>query len=571
VGIGITNPTNAKLQVNASGIDQIVSAVTVNVSGSGTYQRGVLLLNSGLSTDESLLYMVGKEQVTKNAGQLYFHYAGSGSDSNRLGLGLYAVDNIVNIFASGKVAINTTTDSGYQFDVNGTGRFSGALTISTSNSPGLDIRKDSSVDNRYLRLTNTQTSAKAWDLINQTNANSNKFVVYNATDNIVTLEILPAGAATFTSTVTMAGGTSGAQFTFGTGGIGMSRTQANNSIWWNGGTDTNHVLWNDYYGGPTTRPLAGTGFDGIKWNVYRGIFIQGGSAGASPCLVIQNSATSTEDHTVALYASGTKRFETTTSGIWVNNTITSPGNLILTSTLNSYIRPAAAYWAFVDTGNGLSTGASQKIAIGSTTSADGGLNVRGYGVADSSTTFGVILSRGTKIAWTDTGNGTTGEYIYSQTGSPYSVTIHSGGYNAIACPNTGNVFINYEAGNLGVGTDGPSYKLHVNGTAYATGAAGSLSDIRHKNNVVSTSKGLNEILQLNPVEFEWNEDKIIDKGMEGTHLGFIAQEVANILPNTILVEPNEEETLGIKYNELIPVLVNAIKELKAEIEILKNK
>jgi hypothetical protein len=515
--------------------------------------------------------MVGKEQGIKNAGQLYFHYAGPGSDSNRLGLGLYAVDNIVNIFASGRVSVNTTTDSGYQFDVNGTGRFSGALTISTNTSPGLDIRKDSSVDNRYLRLTNTQTSAKVWDLINQTNANSNRFAIYNHTDNIQAFYVTPAGAGVFASSVTAVGGTSSAQFVFGAGGIGMSRTLANNSIWWNTGTDTNHVLWNDYYGGPTTRPLDGTGFDGIKWNVYRGIYIQGGTAGASPCLVIQNSASSTEDHTVALYASGTKRFETKTSGIWVNDTIQSPGNLIQTSVNNIYLRPASTYWTFVDTGNGLSTGASQKIAIGSTTSADGGLNVRGYGVADSSTNFGVILSRGTKIAWTDGGNATTGEYIYSQAGSPYSITIHSGGYNAIACPNTGNVFINYEAGNLGVGTDGPSYKLHVNGTAYATGAAGALSDIRHKNNVVSTSKGLNEVLQLNPVEFEWNEDKIIDKGMEGIHLGFIAQEVANILPNTVLVEPNEEETLGIKYNELIPVLVNAIKELKAEIEILKYK
>jgi hypothetical protein len=572
VGIGITNPTNAKLQINASGLDQSVSAVTVNVSGSGAFQRGVLLLNSNLNADESLLYMVGKEQGIKNAGQLYFHYAGSGSNSNRLGLGLYAVDDIVNIFASGRVSVNTITDSGYQFDVNGTGRFSGGVTISTSTSPGLDIRKDSSVDNRYLRLTNTQASAKAWDLINQTNANSNKFVVYNATDNVVALEILPAGAATFTSTVAMAGGTSSAQFVFGIGGIGMSRTQVNNSIWWNGGTDTNHVLWNDYYGGPSTRPLAGTGFDGIKWNVYRGIYIQGGSAGASPCLVIQNSATSTEDHTVALYASGTKRFETKTTGIWVNDTIQSPGNLIQTSVNNIYLRPASAYWTYIDSGNGLSTGAAQKINIGASESvAGGGLNLRGYGVADSSTNFGFILDRGTKIAWTLGSNGTTGEYIYSQTNAPYSVTIHSGGYNAIACPNTGNVWINYEAGNLGVGTDGPSYKLHVNGTAYATGAAGSLSDIRHKNNVVSTSKGLNEILQLNPVEFEWNEDKIIDKGMEGIHLGFIAQEVANILPNTILVEPNEEETLGIKYNELIPVLVNAIKELKAEIEVLKNK
>jgi len=572
VGINNVNPTSTALAISANvGSSQTASAVSINAVGSGGFQRGVVLLNSALATGESLLYMVGREQGIKQAGQLYFHYVGSASNSNRLSLGIYAVDDIVNIMASGNVLIGTTTDSGYKFDVNGTGRFSGAVTISTNNSPGLDIRKDSSIDNRYLRLTNTQTSAKAWDLINQTNANSNKFVVYNATDNTVALEILPAGAATFTSTVAMVGGSSSAQFSIGIGGLGLDRTQANNGIWFNGGTDTNHVLWNDYYGGPTTRPLPGTGFDGIKWNVYRGFILYGTGAGASTLLSITNSSAAANDHTVSLYASGTKRFETTTTGIWVNNTITSPGNLILTSTLNSYIRPASSYWAFVDTGNGLSTGASQKITIGGGESvAGGGLNLRGYGVADGTTNFGFILDRGTKIAWTLGSNGTTGEYMYSQLDAPYSVTIHSGAYNAIACPNTGNVFIVYEAGNLGVGTTGPSYKLHVNGTAYATGAAGALSDIRHKNNVVSTSKGLNEILQLNPVEFEWNEDKIIDKGMEGIQLGFIAQEVANILPNTILVEPNEEETLGLKYGEFIPVLVKAIQELKAENDTLKE-
>jgi hypothetical protein len=572
VGINNVNPTSTALAISANvGSSQTASAVSINAVGSGGFQRGVVLLNSALATGESLLYMVGREQSSKQAGQLYFHYVGSASNSNRLSLGIYAVDDIVNIMASGNVLIGTTTDSGYKFDVNGTGRFSGAVTISTNNSPGLDIRKDSSTDNRYIRLSNTQASAKSWDLINQTNANSNRFSIYNSTDNVEAFYITPAGGGVFASFVNMSGGSSNGQFSIGIGGLGLDRTQANNGIWFNGGTDTNHVLWNDYYGGPTTRPLPGTGFDGIKWNVYRGFILYGGGAGASTLLSITNSSSSTEDHTVALYASGTKRFETTTSGIWVNNTITSPGNLILTSTLNSYIRPASSYWAFVDTGNGLSTGASQKIAIGSTTSADGGLNVRGYGVADSSTNFGFILDRGTKIAWTNGGNATTGEFLYSQQGSPYGVTIHSGPYNAISCPNTGNVFIVYEGGNLGVGTTGPSYKLHVEGTAYATGAAGALSDIRHKNNVVSTSKGLNEILQLNPVEFEWNEDKIVDDGMKGTHIGFIAQEVKDILPNTVLIESNEENTLGLKNNEFIPILVKAIQEQQTLITALQEK
>ena len=134
----------------------------------------------------------------------------------------------------------------------------------------------------------------------------------------------------------------------------------------------------------------------------------------------------------------------------------------------------------------------------------------------------------------------------------------------------GDTFFN-GGGNFAINTDTASYKLHVNGTAYATGAAGALSDLRHKKNVLSTLKGINELMRLNPVEFEWNEDKITDSGMSGVHLGFIAQEIMEILPNSVLIQPNSENTLGLKYNEFIPLLVKAIQEQQAQIESLKSK
>jgi hypothetical protein len=134
----------------------------------------------------------------------------------------------------------------------------------------------------------------------------------------------------------------------------------------------------------------------------------------------------------------------------------------------------------------------------------------------------------------------------------------------------GDTFFN-GGGNFAINTDTASYKLHVNGTAYATGAAGALSDLRHKKNVLSTLKGINELMRLNPVEFEWNEDKITDSGMSGVHLGFIAQEIMEILPNSVLIQPNSENTLGLKYNEFIPLLVKAIQEQQVQIESLKSK
>ena len=123
------------------------------------------------------------------------------------------------------------------------------------------------------------------------------------------------------------------------------------------------------------------------------------------------------------------------------------------------------------------------------------------------------------------------------------------------------------SGNVGIGIT-PSYKLHVNGTAYATGAAGALSDLRHKDNIKTLNDGaLDTILRLRPVTFEWKE--ALDIGMKGTQLGFIAQEVEKVLPSMVLTQDNEEKTKGLKSTELLPVLTKAIQELKAENDALK--
>ena len=128
----------------------------------------------------------------------------------------------------------------------------------------------------------------------------------------------------------------------------------------------------------------------------------------------------------------------------------------------------------------------------------------------------------------------------------------------------------FHIGNVGIGTSTPSYKLHVNGTAYATGAAGALSDLRHKDNIKTLDDGaLDTVLRLRPVTFEWKE--ALDTGMEGTQRGFIAQEVESVLPSMVLTQDNEEKTKGLKSTELLPVLTKAVQELKAENDALKAR
>lgn len=103
------------------------------------------------------------------------------------------------------------------------------------------------------------------------------------------------------------------------------------------------------------------------------------------------------------------------------------------------------------------------------------------------------------------------------------------------------------------------------------------SDSRIKENVTPYTKGLADILLINTVTYEYNGLAGTTKGAKYT--GVIAQEMKEIFPDTVktykarLNEEDEEKTELYDFNssDLTFALINAVKELKAEIEILKAK
>lgn len=100
------------------------------------------------------------------------------------------------------------------------------------------------------------------------------------------------------------------------------------------------------------------------------------------------------------------------------------------------------------------------------------------------------------------------------------------------------------------------------------------SDERLKNVGVGVDGGLDKIMQLNPVHFTYKSNP------ERERLGFIAQEVQNIVPQAVYNTGNSvvgvktefdlDGALAMEYHALIPVLVKAIQELKAEVDALKG-
>jgi hypothetical protein len=97
------------------------------------------------------------------------------------------------------------------------------------------------------------------------------------------------------------------------------------------------------------------------------------------------------------------------------------------------------------------------------------------------------------------------------------------------------------------------------------------SDRTMKENIVPYTNGLKQILQLNPVSFNWTDRKLYGNT---TDLGLIAQEVEPVLPELVGTSTfgQEDETkfkLNLSYDKLVIPLINAVKELSAKVDRLE--
>lgn len=114
-------------------------------------------------------------------------------------------------------------------------------------------------------------------------------------------------------------------------------------------------------------------------------------------------------------------------------------------------------------------------------------------------------------------------------------------------------------------TPNTAYKLYVNGSAYAS-SWDTPSDRRLKRNIRTLGYGLKEIMSLQPVSYNWIDAA---SGKE-TQLGLIAQDLRSIVPEAVKGD-EQKETLSVNYTELIPILINAIKDQQKEIEELSKR
>ena len=173
-----------------------------------------------------------------------------------------------------------------------------------------------------------------------------------------------------------------------------------------------------------------------------------------------------------------------------------------------------------------------------------------------------------------------GTYIIDNTvgstdgGIIFSPTLNNVRTDAVWILNTGNV---------GIGTSGPSVQLHTTGQVRFAGEAnfdpvhtdasgnlidGGVSDANLKNTIQPIQYGLSEINALNPVSFHWNdENRRLDNSTPD--MGFIAQDVMNVIPESVRSNGNGE--LQLDYKAITATLVKAIQQQQAQIEALQQR
>jgi hypothetical protein len=174
-------------------------------------------------------------------------------------------------------------------------------------------------------------------------------------------------------------------------------------------------------------------------------------------------------------------------------------------------------------------------------------------VSGVSSTTGGIPAAGKSIVCLDT-TGTAAWGFVSSMSTADSIRFNGTGGELARFTNSGN---------LGIGTVSPSHAVDVVGEGYFTGNVTAsnfltLSDEQFKTNIQPIEGASGMISSLNGVRFQWREGGHRD-------IGFIAQNVQAAFPEGVY----GSNILHVSYQKLIPVLVEAVKELQERVRVLE--
>jgi len=247
------------------------------------------------------------------------------------------------------------------------------------------------------------------------------------------------------------------------------------------------------------------------------------------------------------------------------------------------VQTVSAYMAAESVGGGniVTTGAlnSGTITSGFGTINNGSSTITTTGtVATGAITAGGNLTRGGTVildgSITDTGDFTidvAGDLILDAAGDDIllkSAGTHEGNINLASSNLTFKSIVSdkdmiFQGNDGGSGITALTLDMSAAGAATFNNNVTAFSDERLKSNIRTVPDALAKVTAMRGVHYTRDDT-------DRDHTGVVAQEIQKIAPEVVLTADDEMNTLSVDYGNITGYLIEAIKELKAEIEELKN-
>jgi hypothetical protein len=243
------------------------------------------------------------------------------------------------------------------------------------------------------------------------------------------------------------------------------------------------------------------------------------------------------------------------------------GKSLSTGSWNTMVGAFAGYGLAVSDNNSIVD--SYLTLIGTQASRD--TNISSSVAITKSTAIGYNAKVGGSYMMALGGAGTSAVSVGIGTSTPNAYLNIFGSSSAqtllrIATSTNQNILVMANTGNLGVGTATPAYKLQVyidsthEGHVDATGAWAQTSDENLKKNIITLPNALEDLMKLRGVRYDWRAS---ENATGSVNIGFIAQEIEKVFPQ--FVDTGSNGVKGVAYGSFTPVLLQAIKEIQAEV------
>lgn len=437
--------------------------------------------------------------------------------SNNSGWGLYGIGTAVN-HLTGNLLLGTLVNAGFRLDVNGTTRLQNTLTVSAG---GANITGDTVVTGSLTVVTGSSRELQ----VTPTGVNIG---------SILTDAHTVTGSISVTGSLTNAGGSLSLIPSANTSGLVLSGYSL---------TGSNVQAAIDISGSWNTTGVAS--------------FIRG---------YVTNTASGANSRLIDLGVGTTRIFSITTSGNarttgtylateFNADTLPSSGIINVFTTTATFSRT---------TGTNTYAGLNLSPTINQTGAATGITR----GVLISPTLTSALDWR--SIEWTNAtgfglyGSGSASNVISGST-TIGSLTPGPGVFNVVGRTNlSGSTTI---TGSLGVGVTPSATTGRIDASNDIV--AFSTSDARLKTDVQPISDPINKLSSIEGVTFKWIDEHKPIHGYEGTDVGVIAQQIQQVLPEA--VRENNTGYLSVRYEKIIPLLIEAIKDQQNQIDELKAK